>query len=290
MIEVLEIPVEDIDLYQQYIPLPLQMEYISNEQLFFEAIVQADIPCGAAVFQRLGEDVLMRYFCIDDVLRDTVYEDMALEALIFEMNDMGFQTFLVEYQRMLRPQLHRMLEEEGFTFTDTEGGYVKFRLKDIRQDTPLNGAYTNVISLREASGSQLKTVIHKAEMSYELYVDSPVRKEDYDMECSCLYVLQNEAKGILLLKKVSDAEVVVSMMYTDGTELMAPLAMLRFMTEQIRKKYSEDIICSITALDEKMEAFVKKVTGIPMEHRTLASYTFDKDEEAIDKDEEAMVG
>ena len=269
MMDIIKISVSDIALYVKYIPRSIQQEYIFNEQILLMGVLQMDIPSGVVVLERSGNAVSMVYMNLADTVKDTEYEDAVFLEVLTYVREEGYQKFAVEYQRSLRPRLHEICEALAFDFEDLQSGYFRFRLKDLKNDILKKGSYGNVKALKDVKQHTIDAIAAKARDTYELYVDTPIYTADYDADCSCLYMDKNIPKGILLVKQ-SDSEIGVSMLYSDGTAMMAPLEMLQYMTDRIYQKYPEEMYCSVTALDDRMVAFVKKLTGLEAEYRTRA--------------------
>ena len=270
MIDIIEISVNEIAIYAGYIPITIQQEYIFNKNLVLVGVLQADIPSGVVVLERFGNEMSLVYQNLDDALKDTEYEEEVFLSVLAYVKQERYQTFAMEYQKTLNRRLHDNCEVLGFGFTDLESGYFRFRIKDIDSDILKNGKGTNAVALKNVEQHKIDVIESRARESYELYVDTPISKDDYDADCSCLYLDKNVPKGMLLAKQVSDSEIVISMMYSDGTAMMAPLEMLQYLTNQVCQKYSDETYCSITAVDAKMVAFIRKVTGQEVEYRTRA--------------------
>ena len=255
MIDLIKISVNEIALYMEYLPRSILQEYILNEHIVLLGVVELDIPSGIVVLEHSGSQVSMVYMNLADALKDTEQEK--------------YQSLAVEYQKSLKPELHKVCEALQFELEELESGYFRFRLKDLKNDILKKGNHDNVKALKEVKQHTIDAIAAKARDTYELYVDTPIYAADYDADCSCLYMDKNIPKGILLVKQ-SDSEIGVSMLYSDGTAMMAPLEMLQYMTDRIYQKYPEETYCTVTALDDRMVAFVKKLTGLEAEHRTRA--------------------
>lgn len=269
MIDLIKISADEMVSYVEYIPRSIQQEYIFNKQIFLLGVLQMDIPSGIVVLERSGNTLSVVYMNLADALRDTGYEEMVfLEVLEYARKE-EYQNFAVEYQKSLQPRIHEVCEVLDFDFEKLESGYFRFRLKDLKNDILKKGSYGNVKALKDVKQHTIDAIVAKARDTYELYVDTPIYAADYDADCSCLYMDKNIPKGILLVKQ-SDSEIGVSMLYSDGTAMMAPLEMLQYMTDRIYQKYPEEMYCSVTALDDRMAAFVKKLTGLEAEYRTRA--------------------
>ena len=270
MIDIIEISVSEIAIYAGYIPVSIQQEYIFNQNLVLVGVLQADIPSGVVVLERFGNEMSLVYQNLDDALKDTEYEEEVFLSVLAYVKQEKYRTFAMEYQKTLNRRLHNNCEVLGFSFTDLESGYFRFRLKDLDSDILKNGKGTNAVALKNVEQHKIDVIESRARESYELYVDTPISKDDYDADCSCLYLDKNVPKGMLLAKQVSDSEIVISMMYSDGTAMMAPLEMLQYLTDKACRKYSDETYCSVTAVDAKMVAFIRKVTGQEVEYRTRA--------------------
>lgn len=269
MIDLIKISVNEIASYVKYIPYSIQQEYIFNEKLLLLGVQQMDIPSGVVVLERSGNAVSMLYMQVSEEIKDTEYEQEVFITALTYAEQEGYQSFAVEYQKSLKPQLHHVCEVLGFDLEDLESGYFRFRLKDLKSDILKKGKHANVKALNEVRQHTIDVITAKAKDAYELYVDAPIYAADYDADCSCLYLDKNVPKGILLAKE-RDGGLAVSMLYSDGTAMMAPLEMLQYMTDRIYQKYPEEMVCSVTALDDRMVAFVKKLTGLEAEYRTRA--------------------
>lgn len=269
MIDLIKISVNEIASYVKYIPYSIQQEYIFNEKLLLLGVQRMDIPSGVVVLERSGNSVSMLHMQVSEEIKDTEYEQEVFITVLTYAEQEGYQSFAVEYQRSLKPQLHKVCEVLHFDFEDLESGYFRFRLKDLKSDILKKGKHANVKALNEVRQHTIDVITAKARDAYELYVDAPIYAADYDADCSCLYMDKNVPKGILLAKE-RDGGLAVSMLYSDGTAMMAPLEMLQYMTDRIYQKYPEEMVCSVTALDDRMVAFVKKLTGLEAEYRTRA--------------------
>lgn len=269
MIDLIKISVNEIALYMEYLPHSILQEYILNEHIVLLGVVELDIPSGIVVLEHSGSQVSMVYMNLADALKDTEYETAVFLAVLAYAQQEKYQSLAVEYQKSLKPELHKVCEALQFELEELESGYFRFRLKDLKNDILKKGNHDNVKALKEVKQYTIDVVAAKARDSYELYVDTPIYAVEYDADCSCLYMDKNVPKGILLVKQ-HDSELGVSMLYSDGTAMMAPLEMLQYMTDRIYQKYPEETYCTVTALDDRMVAFVKKLTGLEAEHRTRA--------------------
>ena len=267
--DIIKISVSDIALYVKYIPRSIQQEYIFNDQILLMGVLQMDIPSGVVVLERSGNAVSMIYMNLADALKDTEYEAAVFLEVLAYAQEEGYQSFAVEYQKSLRPRLHEVCGALEFDFEDLRSGYFRFQLKDLRDDILKKGNCGKVKALKEVKQYTIDVMAAKAQDTYELYVDTPIYAADYDADCSCLYMDKNIPKGILLVKQWGP-EIGVSMLYSDGTAMMVPLEMLQYMTYRLYQKYPEEMYCSVTALDDRMVTFVKKLTGLEAEYRTRA--------------------
>lgn len=269
MIDLMKISVNGIASYVEYIPHSIQQEYIFNEKLLLLGVLQMDTPSGVVVLERSGKLISLIYMNLADGIKDTEYEEAVFLAVLEYARQEKYEQFAVEYQKSLKPQLHFICKALPFDLEDLESGYFRFRLKDLKSDILKKGKHANVKALNEVRQHTIDVITAKAKDAYELYVDAPIYAADYDADCSCLYLDKNVPKGILLAKE-RDGGLAVSMLYSDGTAMMAPLEMLQYMTDRIYQKYPEEMVCSVTALDDRMVAFVKKLTGLEAEYRTRA--------------------
>lgn len=269
MIDLIKISVNEMDFYMRYIPNSIRQEYIFNEKLLLLGVLQMDTPSGVVVLERSGKLLSMLHMEVADYIKDTEYEQAVFLAVLAYAKQEKYEQFAVEYQKSLKPQLHHVCEALKFDLEDLENGYFRFRLKDLKSDILKQGKHGNVKALKEVKQHTIDVVAAKARDAYELYVDAPIYPADYDADCSCLYMDKNVPKGILLAKE-RDAGLAVSMLYSDGTAMMAPLEMLQYLTDRVYRKYPEEMYCFVTALDDKMVGFVKKLTGLEVEHRTRA--------------------
>lgn len=283
MIDIIELSVKSLPAFSKYIPNTLREEYVFNRNLFIMGIYSMDEPSGVVVLERKGSDATMLFYTVDEALEDEYYATGMMISLLYELKNKHYKTFSTTYQKSIFPALHSTLADFNCTFEDMENGYYRFVVKDMTSDLLRKGKTDRVISLANADQHKIDVLANSALEAYELYVDAPINKEDYEADCSCLYVDKNIPKGMLLIRQISEQELNVSMMYSDGTAMMAPIEMLQYLTAMVTEKYGEDTTVSITALDEKMVAFIKKVTGLEPELQTRATIkldtikSFDKD-------------
>lgn len=257
----------NIEDYIEYIPELFLYRLEQGESYFFYGMTFADTFCGIMVLEEQGIDVLVHYMHVDESYQ--FFQSSMIEHVMYDIYQMGAQRLVWKF--LEDDQFQTKVEGLGFQVKKDDIARFEFKIEEIKKAALFSEKAKDIISLEELDNMHLRKLGNEIVELGEDIIPMPVNKNEYLADCSAVYMEGEHAKGLLLLTRDEDEKLFIPFMFSDSSNPMAILNMMRFVFFHASQKFDESESCSMYIVEPVLVKIVEKVLGIKGQYQCTAT-------------------
>lgn len=251
---------ESEQYFLPFLPESVKQEYEEDPQLFVYGIAAEDTAVGAAAVSIFDTRAILEYVYIAPDYRGLGLFDECMENLGYSLWMLHVDEVSVRYIPEDYARIHEKMQLLNARIEKTGSGAMRFTLADIKDNPALSGDTPCVTALAECTKAQLDGLYRRIRHLGADLIELPLVLADYELACSCVYIKQGEAVGLLLVEQSEDG-VYIPFFFADTDDVLAPLLLVRFALSQGLLQFPEDTEVTLRTVDEKLTKLLVKLTG-----------------------------
>ncbi len=265
---------DTITFFSPFIPELLKEEFLINKSLFFYGIVCKNTACGVIVLEKEAYNCQLRYIFVAESFRGLGIATRIFSKLLWKLYEEGYKTVKTRYCPKSSPELHHILRGRIVRKETLSTGAFSFTLKEIKNASLLNSKAPHVVSLNDVKVLDLKKFCQQIIDSGNDIIPMPIHKEDYQSECSAVYMENGIPTGILLLQETSNESVIIPFLYSASSKSTAVLEMICFLYQKGLTQFSENTKIEMYTIAGSLTALLEKLTGLKADYQIEVTLDF----------------
>lgn len=243
-----------------FLPASVQKEYEVNPQMLIYGVAADNVAVGAVAVSIIDTGAVLEYVYLAPDYRGYGLFDECMANLGYSLWELQVDEVYARYIPQEEARIHEMMQLLGARMKKTGNGAMRFTLADIRDNPALSGDTPGVRALAECTPAQLDGLYRRITRLDEDLIELPLTLADYELACSCVYMKNDEAVGLLLVEQSEDG-IYIPFFFADTDDVMAPLLLVRFALSQGLLQFPEDTAVTLRTVDEKLTKLLVKLSG-----------------------------
>lgn len=268
------------DEMAKLLSLEYMTDYVMEDTLFAYGMYVNNELKGIALINDEGINVELHYLYVDDDCK--FFLSYFIDSIAYDMYNKGAQKLVYHFLEGGDSDLIKTLKRNGFVVNRDEIAMFEFTIKQLSEIPLLSSSPRNVISLEELDNIRLRNICTDIMEANEDIVDMPLNKNEYLANCSAVYMKEDKARGLLLLQRDKDGKLLIPYIYSNSTEPMAIVDMIKFTFNTARKQFDENESCRTYVVDPVLVKIVEKITMVSPRYRQSAVYDLSNMQRYID--------
>lgn len=249
--------------------LPLLSNYVIEASEFDNNIrllgIEHDhIAAGSAAVRIIGNEVELIWYYIAEQFREMGLGTEMFDELIMTFCEQEYERFSV----ILPPKVSRaqksLLNGYPFKYTEADEGNIYTTIGKLKKIDKLGGGAKKSVPLNELTSKKLNGLCNSIVSNNSNYVSMPIKVNDYLSDISSVYMDKDEAQGVLLVQKETEA-VRVSFIYSESKNPLSLLDMMRHSVNEATKVYSDDTVVEMNMLSPELTRFTESLLSEAVE-------------------------
>lgn len=270
MIHIYKLNESHQDEIAKLLPLEYMTDYVMEDDLYAYGMYIIDELKGIALIRDDGIIVEMNYLYVEDDSK--FFLTYFIDSIAYDMYNKGAKKVIYHFLEGTDNDLIKTLIRNGFVVSKDEIAMFEFNIKQLSDIPLLNSSSRNVISLEEIDNIRLRDICADIMESGEDIVDMPLNKNEYLADCSAVYMKDDKAKGMLLLQRDKEGKLIIPYIYSNSSEPMAIVDMMKFTFNTARKQFDENEFCRTYVVEPVLVKIVEKITMASPRYRQSAVY------------------
>ncbi len=270
MIHIYKLNESHQDEMAKLLPLEYMTDYVMEDTLAAYGMYINDELKGIALIRDEVMEVVLHYLYVDDDCK--FFLSYFIDSIAYDMYNKGVEKLIYHFLEGDDSDLIKILERNGFVVSRDEIAMFEFSIKQLSEIPMLNASSRNVISLEELDNIRLRNICTDIMEANEDIVDMPLNKNEYLANCSAVYMKEDKARGLLLLQRDKDGKLLIPYIFSNSTEPMAIVDMIKFTFNTAREQFDENESCRTYVVDPVLVKIVEKITMVSPRYRQNAVY------------------
>ena len=270
MIHIYKLNESHQDEMAKLLPLEYMTDYVTEEDLFAYGMYINDELKGIALIRDEGIEVVMHYIHVSE--KNKFFLTNFIDSIAFDMYNKGAKKLVYHFLEDDADDLINTLKQNGFVVNRDEIATFEFTIKQLSEIPLMNASSNNVISLKELDNIRLRNICTDIVESGEDIVDMPLNKNEYLVDCSAVYMKEDKARGMLLLQRDKNGRLLIPYIYSNSSEPMAIVDMMKFTFNTAKQQFDENVSCRTYVVDPVLVKIVEKITMVTPRYRQSAVY------------------
>lgn len=270
MIHIYKLNESHQDEMAKLLPLEYMTDYVMEDTLSAYGMYINDELKGIALIRDEAMEVELHYLYMENDCK--FFLSYFVDSIAYDMYNKGAEKLVYHFLEGVDSDLIKKLEQNGFVINRDEIAMFEFTIKQLSEISLLSSSSRNVISLEEIDNIRLRNICTDIVEAGEDIVDMPLNKAEYLADCSAVYMKEDKARGLLLLQRDKDGVLLIPYIYSNSSEPMAIVDMMKFTFNTARKQFDENESCRTYVVDPVLVKIVEKITMVSPRYRQSAVY------------------
>lgn len=249
------------------LPVDFSVDYIYDPAQSLYVFKNEEKICGISLISKNGDDAIIDYMYVDgDNKEDYI---LLINSISYDMHKDGAKRIVWKFLEE-DEELIKLLEMIDFVINEDTIALFEFKINDLKNCEILKKPARDVISLEELDNIQLRDLCNHIVENGEDIVDMPIVKENYVESCSAVYVEENKAKSIILVKENIDDTLEIPFIYSESHAPTALIELIKFIYQKANQKYDKDKLCRTYIVESILVKIIEKLIGLKAIYQKLA--------------------
>lgn len=256
------------DEIAKLLPLEYMTDYVMDDTLSaYGMYINDELKGIALIFDDIVE-VVLHYLHVDK--EADYFLPYFIDSIVYDMYNKGAKKLIYHFLEGDDDDLVKTLEWSGFIVNKGEIATFNFTIKQLSEIPLLNSSFRNVISMEELDNIRLRNICADIVNSNADIIDMPLDKEKYLANCCAVYMAGDTPKGLLLLCRDKDGALSIPYIYSNSSDAMAIVEMMKFTFNMAQKQFDESELCRTYVVEPTLVKIVEKITMATPRYRQSA--------------------
>ena len=249
------------------LPVDFAVDYIYGPAQSLYVLKNEEKICGISLISKNGDDVIIEYMYVDEDNKEDYI--LLINSISYDMYKDGAKRIVWKFLEE-DEELIKLLEKIDFVINEDTIALFEFKINDLENCDILKKPVRDVISLKELDNIHLKKLCNHIVENGEDIVDMPIEKESYVEGCSAVYIEEDKAKSIILVKENIDDTLEIPFIYSESHSSTALIELIKFIYQKANIKYNKDKICRTYIVEPILVKIIEKLIGLKGKYQKTA--------------------
>lgn len=241
------------------LPVDFIVDYVYDKTQSLYVLKVEEKICGVALIGKNGDDAIIEYMYVDEDNKDEyIY---LINSISYDMYNDGAKRIVLKFLEE-NEEIMKLLKMLDFVINEEAIALFEFKISDLENCEILKKPVKDVIPLEELNNTQIKDLCNRIIENGEDLVDMPIEKEGYIESCSAVYIEENKAKSIILVKENIDDTLEIPFIYSESQKPAVLIELIKFLYQKANVKYDRYKLCRTYIVEPVLVKIIEKLIGL----------------------------
>ncbi|MBQ3546014.1 MAG: hypothetical protein IJA34_13695 [Lachnospiraceae bacterium] len=222
---------------------------------------------GTALIRKNGDDAIIEYMYVNEDNKEEYA--FLINSISYDMYKDGAKRIIWKFMEENEELIH-VIKMLDFVINEDALAMFEFKINDLDNCEILKKPVKDVIALKELDNIHLRDLCNRIIENGEAIVDMPIEKESYIENCSAVYIEDNKAKAIILVKENTDDTLEIPFIYSESHTPVALIELIKFIYQKANIKYDKAKLCRTYIVEPVLVKIIEKLTGLKGKYQKSA--------------------